>query len=69
MLVLKLKVGDRVEIGEGVILECRHVSPGTLRLAIAAPANMGIANSATPIINLKRVMAGPPVACHPSRRG
>ena len=44
MLVLKLKVGDRVEIGDGVILECRHVSPGTLRLAIAAPADMGIAH-------------------------
>ena len=44
MLVLKLKVGDRVEIGEGVILECRHVSPGTLRRAIAAPASMGIAH-------------------------
>ena len=42
MLVLKLKVGDRVEIGDGVVLECRHVSPGTLRLAIAAPADMGI---------------------------
>lgn len=36
-LVLKLKGGDRVTIGEDVILDCKRASDGTLRLAIIAP--------------------------------
>jgi len=42
MLVLKLKAGDRIAIGDDVFLDCKAATSGVLRLAISAPENRNI---------------------------
>jgi carbon storage regulator len=40
MLVLSRKIGERIRIGEGVIVTVREVRGARVRLAVEAPRNM-----------------------------
>lgn len=53
-LVRKLKAGDRLTIGAGVVIDCIRAGAGTLRLAISADADLSI-----------RVTPQPESALHP----
>ena len=42
MLVLSRKVGERIQIGEGIVIEVRRVAGNRVTIAVEAPRDMRI---------------------------